>query len=218
MRLFGKIVLVFGVSALMAAPALAQQGRGFGGGMGGGPGLLANKSVQQELKLDAQQTEKVTKLAEELGAKRREEGAKLQDLAPEERRTKMQEVMKTANENSRKTLKEVLTADQLKRFEQVELQQRGINAFADAAVEKQLKLSDDQKAKLKELSDSTSGQMREIFQSSQGNFQEAREKMAPLRKESMAKASALLDSGQKATWKELTGEPFEVKFEPRPQN
>jgi hypothetical protein len=43
------------------------------------------------------------------------------------------------------------------------------------------------------------------------------QKMTALRKERLDKALATLTDDQKKTWKELTGEPYEVKFEPRPQ-
>ncbi len=44
--------------------------------------------------------------------------------------------------------------------------------------------------------------------------------MTTIRKESMDKALAVLSSDQKETWKDLTGEPFEVQFGPprRPNN
>ncbi len=55
--------------------------------------------------------------------------------------------------------------------------------------------------------------MREIFQNAQGNFREAGEKAGALRKETMEKVMALLTDEQKKAWKDMTGEPFEVRFE-----
>jgi Spy/CpxP family protein refolding chaperone len=217
MRTFGKIVLTLGAAALLSGPALAQGPR-FGGGMGmgGGLGLLTNKGVQQELKLDSQQVEKATKLAEEMGAKRREQFQSLQSLGEEERRAKMQEMTKTFAEENRKVLKELLKPEQYQRYEQIGLQQRGVTAFDDPDVQKKLNLTDDQKSKLKDMGESYRNDMREIFQSSQGNFQEAGAKVSALRKERMEKAAAVLTDDQRKAWKEMTGEPFEVKFEPRP--
>ena len=41
--------------------------------------------------------------------------------------------------------------------------------------------------------------------------------MTELRKETLSKAVAKLNDEQQKTWKELLGEPFEVKYPPRPQ-
>src|SRR5207249_1628746 len=56
-----KLVLAVGILALLSTPALAQRGGGRGGlGLGG---LIGNKSVQEELKLDK---ETVTKAQDAL--------------------------------------------------------------------------------------------------------------------------------------------------------
>lgn len=43
-------------------------------------------------------------------------------------------------------------------------------------------------------------------------------KLQALRKEALEKVVASLTDDQKKSWKELTGEPFEIKFERRPNN
>ena len=43
-------------------------------------------------------------------------------------------------------------------------------------------------------------------------------KLAELRKQATEKAVGVLTDEQKKAWKEMTGEPFEVVYEPRPQN
>ena len=47
-----KLALVLGVVALLASPALAQRGRGFGGGGMGAGFLLQNSGVKKELKIE----------------------------------------------------------------------------------------------------------------------------------------------------------------------
>jgi hypothetical protein len=217
MRIALRLAIAFGAVVLMAGPALAQRpGFGMMGMGGGGLQLLGNKSVQQEIKLDGEQTEKVAKYVQETSEKRREQFLKLQDLSQDERREKMGELMRTANEETQKALKDLLKPDQLKRFNQIELQQRGFMAFADPAVRQQLKLTEDQAGQVRTLADSFRGEMGEIMQNNQGNFQEIRKQSEALRKQKTEKALALLTSEQSKTWKEMTGEPFEVKFEPRP--
>lgn len=85
MRTFGIMALTLGAAVVITAPT--AQAQGFRGGFGGagGYGLLSNKSVQQELKLEGEQAEKVSKIVSEINAKTRE---KMQDIPQEERREK----------------------------------------------------------------------------------------------------------------------------------
>ncbi len=215
MNLFGKFVLGLGLAALLCPAVQAQGGRGFGGG--GGGMLLSNKSVQQELKLESDQVEKATKWNEEQRAKFTAAREKLADLSQEERQTKMREVFTAANEETQKALKDMLKPEQLKRFNQISLQQRGVQAYSDPKVVEGLKINDEQKTKLAEIAKEVGDKRREIMQDNQGNFAVITEKMAPISKDAHEKAAALLTADQKATWKEMVGTYFELKREPRPQ-
>ena len=72
MRTVYTTLLGLGLVALVAGPAAAQQGRGFGRMGGNYAGLLGNASVQKELKLDDSQTDKAKALAEKTGEEMRE--------------------------------------------------------------------------------------------------------------------------------------------------
>jgi Spy/CpxP family protein refolding chaperone len=220
MGTIGKTLLAVGVVAMMAAPASAQQGRGFGGGFGGGGGamLLTNKGVQKELKVTDEQASKLEALAQETMEKQREQFGKLQDVPQEERREKMQAMARTMNADLRKSLDGILKPEQVKRFEQIQLQQSGTNAFTTPRVVDALKLTDDQKSKIQQINDGVFQSMRDLREEFQSDREGAMKKMADLRKQALDKSLAVLTDSQKATWKELNGEPFEVKFEPRPQN
>src|SRR5262249_19000190 len=97
----------------------------------------------------------------------------------------------------------------------ISLQQRGVQAFMDSEVEKKLKLTGEQKDKLKTIQEDATKEMREIFQNAGADRAAAMEKIRTLRKESLDKASGVLTDEQKKTWKDMTGEPFEVRFERR---
>jgi len=214
MRTFGRLVFSLGAVALLASPAMAQRG---GGGFGGGYGaLLTNKGVQKELKLDDDQVAKADKVAAEIREKMMGLREKLQDVPQEERGEKMAELMKSINDDAKKSLADVLKPEQTKRLEQIRLQQNPAQSLAEADVQKSLKLTDDQKDKIKSINTESGTQMREIFQSAQNDREGAMKRIAELRKETTAKVTGLLTADQKATWKEMTGEPYEVKFEPRP--
>ena len=46
-------------------------------------------------------------------------------------------------------------------------------------------------------------------------FQERMKKMAAMRKETLDKVQAVLTADQKKSWKDMTGDPFEVQFQRR---
>jgi hypothetical protein len=213
----GKSTVAFGLVLVIAGSVQAQGQRGgFGGGMmgrGGKTMLLSNKSVQEEIKASSEQTEKLTKLGTSMMGKMRE---KTQDLSPEERREKGPAIAKEINEEVDKELKDILKAEQLKRFNQIALQFRGAQAFADPEVQAKLNVTDEQKEKLKTIQDDAGTKRREIFQNAGDDRQAAFQKMTALGKETMEKSTAVLTDSQKKTWTEMTGEPFEVKLELRP--
>jgi len=204
------MVLTLGVATAFTAPAQAQ---GRGRGMMGGYLLLANKSVQQELKLDDKQVEKVNSVVMDVGAKMRE---KMQDIPQEERFQKLPQIRREANAEIKSAVKDVIKPEQFTRLDQIVNQQMGVQAFSEPDIQDKLKLTADQKSKVSEINQDTMDKTRELFQSANGDFASVRDKMTTLRKESLDKVVAVLTADQKKTWKELTGEPFEVKFEPPP--
>jgi Spy/CpxP family protein refolding chaperone len=217
MRTMFRTVLGLSLVALVASPAFAQGGRGFGMGGGGGYAMLiGNSGVQKELKLDDQQIEK----AKELAAKAREDMQgvrdKLQGLEGDELRTKRAEIMKEMNDSAIKAVGAFLKPEQIARLKQVSYHQRGAGAFSDPEVAKKLNLTDTQKTDIQTINTESQSAMREIFQSAQDDREGAMKKMAELRKETLEKASAKLNDEQQKTWKELLGAPFEFKPDPRP--
>jgi Spy/CpxP family protein refolding chaperone len=218
MRSFAKVGLAVGLGLMLTAQAWSQQrgGRGFGGGPGG-PGMLAqNKSVQQELKLSDEQVKKIGEALTQVREKHQEEFQNFRDLSEEERTA----LRKKVNDETSKELASILTPDQMKRFKQIELQQRGVGGLLEEDVEKALKLTDDQKDKIKTINEDAQKERRSLFQAARqggggggGGFAEVGKKMAALNKESMDKAMAVLTPEQVTTYKEMTGTPFDVKFE-----
>jgi hypothetical protein len=220
MRAILRAMVGVGVIALLAGPALAQgPGRGFGMFGGGGISMLiGNESVQKELKLDDKQVEKAKELAEQNMKKFRDAREEFQNLDQEERRTKMQALGKEINESTEKAIGEFLKPEQITRLHQISNQARGAMAFTDPEVAKKLHLTDSQKSEIQTIVEEAGREVREIFQQSQGDREAAMKKFAEHRKETLAKVTAKLNDEQQKTWKEMIGAPFEIKFQPRPQN
>lgn len=210
MRKMAVLLLV----VALAAPALAQEKKkrpgagGFGMARGGVAMLLTNADVQKDINMTDAQKEAI----KSFGEKQREMFQGFQNMSNEER----QEAIKKIATESEKLVKD-LKPEQQTRLKQIQLQQAGIQAFVNADVAKGLglsddevakvKLSDEQKDKLKEIADEQRKEMQELFQGGFGA--DAQKKIAALRKEFSDKQMGVLNDDQKKAYKELAGKPFE---------
>jgi len=212
-RFFGKSALALGAVALLASPALAQQGRGgFGGGAAG---FLMAPNVQKDLKLTDEQVKKVQETLREIRESHQSEYTALRDASPDVRLAKTATLNVTVSDEVKKALS--FSPEQSKRFDQISLQARGVQAFASPSVEQNLKLTDDQKSKIHEIVEATRTSAAGAFNkdASEQERTDARNKRAAAQKENMTKVQALLTDDQKTTWKELTGEPIEIRYPAR---
>jgi len=208
-----RTMLGLGLVALIAGQAAAQgQGRGFG--RGGNPAmLLANASVQQELKLDDKQVEKSKELGEKAREKMQEARSALEGLEGEELQKKRQEINRETTAWAHKEMGAFLKPEQVARLKQISYQQRGAQAFTEPEVASKLNLSDTQKTEIQEIQRESMQEIRSIFQDNQDDREAAMKKIGELRKQTLAKVEGKLNDEQKKTWKELLGAPFEIKYE-----
>jgi len=224
MRTASRWVLVAAVALCVAGWASAQnpgggrggqrgqRGGGFGGGMmGGGAMLLSVEGVQKELKLSDEQKTKVKEFVDAQREKMREAFTGGQ---PDQE--KIAEFRKSATEASEKFVKDTLNADQQKRYKQVQYQaqlaMQGPGALVGDDVSKALKLTDDQKEKIKALGDELRKDRQELMGDLRGGGDaatEARKKMQTITKEYTAKATDVLTADQRKEWKDMTGEPVD---------
>ncbi len=152
-------LLAVGLAALLAGPAPAQPGRGFGG-----PGmLLRNKSVQEELKLDKDQIDKAGEALKKLGDDHKDDIAKLRD--------------QNTSQEDKDAIRKKLAEE------------------TEKIVQKQV--DDIRKETGRDFS----------------KFPDMMKKTREVNKDGLEKVNKVLNDDQKKNWKEMTGEPFEVKFE-----
>jgi hypothetical protein len=221
MRTMFTTVIGLSLVALVADPAFAQGGRGFGMGGGGGYAMLiGNSGVQKELKLDDQQIEKAKELATKAREDMRGIREKLEGLEGDELRTKRAEIMKEMNDSAIKAVGAFLKPEQVTRLKQISYHTQGARAFSDPDVAKKLNITDSQKTDIQAIVQESNEGMRGLFSQDQSEEDRANamKKMAELRKEALDKASAKLNDEQQKTWKELLGAHFEYKPDPRPSN
>ena len=220
---FVQSVVVLAAGLLVAGPALAQPPGGGGGGFGGLGGGLANsiarsKPLQDELKVEADQLEKLAAALTKAREESRELTQKLfaRDTSMEERT----EIGRKIQEINNKAVAEALKPEQVKRLKQIENQQAGVGMFNRAEVVTALKLTDEQKEKITALNRDLAADRRELFGGGGGGRPggggalrldpEVLKKLENLQKEAVANAVKALNDEQKSTYKELTGEPFEL--------
>jgi len=111
-----------------------------------------------------------------------------------------------------KALASVLDGKQLKRLKEIELQQRGMSALAEAGVQKDLKLSDSQSQSIKTILEDSRKQRQELMNEAKGGGgQGMREKFQALQKETNEKLQEVLTTEQRRGWKELLGDEFKIE-------
>lgn len=224
------------ITALVAVPAFAQPQRPGGGrGMfgGGGPLMLLNvEDVQKDLKITDEQKTKIKEYQDKQAAAMRE--ARGDGGQPD--LEKIREMMTKAREEGAKFLKEALTEEQTKRLNQISLQQSLKNNPAGAfftvnfsrdgttygdptETGRALKVTDEQKEKIKGIADQLSKDRRELTGGGGGGGRPMRltadqqKKLDALTKEANEKIMEVFTEEQHKTLKELMGKPFEGKIE-----
>lgn len=212
-------------TALVASSASAQPGGpggaggwGGGGGMGGGLlRLLQMEAVQRELETLPAQLEQAVALADELRGDR--PAVDWRNMSEEDRAQAMEQMREQAAQQAsvvNEKLNEILLPHQMKRLQEISLQQRGVRALTDPQVVAELKLSpqvvEQVNAQMEENQTAMRERMREIMQA--GDRETARERMDQIREEMDGKVLAKLNNAQKAGWDKLQGEAFEF---PQPQ-
>ncbi|MHB0960124.1 MAG: hypothetical protein ACYC6N_07520 [Pirellulaceae bacterium] len=162
--------------------------------------LLRAEAVQKELNITEEQKAKL----EEMRTEGRGQGGagqrNFQDMTEEERQ-KMREEMVARTAEQEKKIAEILDAQQVARLKQIRLQASGAMGLMNEDVAKELNITEEQRNKMRDA-------MRDLRESAQadggpGGFAEMREKMN-------AKVMEILTDEQKAQYKEMQGEPFDV--------
>ena len=170
--------------------------------------LLKDRQVAKEIKLTgAQELAARRALFEPLG-KFTQALNKLQDLKLEEFQARSREARMVYNEEEREVVGKVLRPAQFKRIKQIQVQGAELDAFLQPAVQKELKLSTEQKDKVKDAARAYRKASEEIEKGTDADA--VRKKRAALREETMKNLVALLTEEQQKKWKDMTGEPFQL--------
>ena len=216
MKAVMRLVAVAAI-AVMAVSSFAQGGGGRGGfgqfGRGGfgmqdpnGVFLINRGDVQGEIKLTADQKSKLDALRQAQMDKLREAmqggGGDQQD--------RMATFQKLQAENAKDTLA-ILTPEQKKRLKELAVQRMGNSAIANADMQKELGVTDEQKAKIKDLQDKQStanAALREKMQNREIDMQQFQESMRKNTEVMNTELGKIMTADQKAKLAAMGGAPF----------
>jgi hypothetical protein len=213
MRSFGTKFLTASLVALVVSPLFAQRPQPGGRGQADNPlTLLANKSVQEELKLPEEFVTKVSKAREE-------QTAKMKDIFEKNKgdREKLQAAMKEMQEEGKKVADKFvseLKPEQAARFKQIQIQVASLRAFDRDEVKTALKLTDKQLEEIKTTVGEIQKDAQEIRKAAGKDAEkqaEAQKKIAELNAKGLSKISEGLTADQKKAWEALIGKKFDYK-------
>jgi Spy/CpxP family protein refolding chaperone len=182
----------------------------------GKPLLLASPKVKEEIKLTEEQDNRIRKIVSEARDKYEPEFRKAG--LDRERLLKVGlESIKETRERINKALPDILKPDQLQRLDQIQIQTNGIISFKRTDVQEKLKLTLTQKLEILKIGTDLKQQIDEVIKDASSaplrRAPAALRKARELKNAATEKAVEKLTSEQKKTWKEMNGEPFDLKLE-----
>jgi|GEM_PF-1646192 len=165
-------------------------------------GLIGLKQIHEELKLDERQIEKIKKVQEEYRNEQQEILKEYRNIDADKRTEFYREMQETNQQNYANKIKDILRASQLKRLEQIQLQNtlrsRGNYALYDPKIVELLEITEEQK--------------KEIRTKAMEAQKKLNAEMMRLRQEMQEKLlDEVLTATQKRKIKELSGDKYEMK-------
>ena len=178
--------------------------------------VLDIPGVPRDLKLSDEQINKLKDALGKVMEKHKDDIPKFQQMSPEERQKTQEEQQKKAKpieEDIHKAVAGILNATQMKRLKQIKWQVAGVGALIDLDLQKELKLSVEQKKKLKGIFID----MMKKWEQIQPCEEKSWEKYQAIIEDLEAKSSGVLSEGQKKNLEGLMGPPFELSPPPTPK-
>lgn len=216
-----------GVLAVWATTAQAQQkvpGQGQSGAFGqqqspySGPitqnPWFSNPQVRQQLNFNNEQYTQLQK-AYTNAWNQYQQGLNNfeKTLTPEQRNQRMQELQQNFYKNYGTATNSILTDPEARaRYNQLQLQYRGYDAFYDPMVQEKLALTPEQRQKVAQYNQEWTKSMQELGRDYATNPEKASQRFNEMRKRDLGRLEQLLTPQQRQTWAQLTGNPY--NFQP----
>jgi hypothetical protein len=177
-----------------------------------GPFIVFRPKLQEELKLSDVQNQKMQETLPGYIEDATKFIKRLQDMPAREREKAIHSYREKASEKFTAFLKEVLSADQLSRLKQLQLQHEGPAALGRPEIRKELKITDEQMMQFMGVIQDMQKKIEPLIKEAQsgGNPEEIRPKVIKIRKEREAKMESFLSDEQRTQWKAMLGKPVDV--------
>jgi len=170
---------------------------------------FTSPNMQKQLNLNEEQMSGLNKAWGEGWNKYSQGMSTLGTLDEKARAQKMQELNSTLNSQSLQSAKGTLKPEQYERFEQLNLQYQGLNAFTDPTLQQKLKLTPEQIQKIQDLNSQQTKTLTDIQKRSQTDQTAASEQFQQFRKQNDQQLNSILNEQQQATWRQLIGQPYD---------
>jgi hypothetical protein len=173
--------------------------------------LIFHARVQKELHLSEAQKKRIDARRDEMVQDALRFLQTLERLNPHQREKKLGPYRQQVQEKLSDFVRDTIDARQLRRLRQIELQQYGLFALGQPEVQKELKITDEQRQRFMNVIQSMEQQIRPLIEEAQSGGEPERifPKIMKTRKRHEAKIEAILNAGQKKQWKEMLGKPFD---------
>lgn len=221
MRPFFRGLLTVALIGFVAAPLLGQAPpraaleTGLESGVDA-PILLSNPGVKKEIKLTDKQYNDVHKIIKEVFDKYQPEirkagrdRDKLAAIGAESTRE--------IRERVRESLPDILKPEQLKRLNEIQVQVNGIASFKRPEVQKELKLTAQQKSEIAQIGEGLKKDIAELIKDASTaparKMPMAIRKAKELKEEATRKAVGQLTEEQQKIWTAMQGEKFDFKMQ-----
>lgn len=180
------------------------------GGNGGTP-LYTYPEVARELNLSQSQIDRLNSVTSQMQAKHISQRERLSRLSGAERVRRLNELNASMGGDWRRAASQILTAKQMQRYAQIELQVAGLEAFSDAELQKKLNLKPTQLQKLQSLRAQARREQTEVRLLARDNLRAASRRHERYRQRWYEAADKVLDGDQRREWREMTGGNFNYK-------
>jgi hypothetical protein len=195
-------------------PPRIQPGATFQGGINQTP-WFTDPTLRQQLKFNDDQFNRLNKAYNEAWT-RYQKGINQQlnnTLTDAQRQQRMRDFTQNFYRDLATTSESILTdPQQRQRFNQLNWQYRGFDAFTDPTIQQKLNLTAEQTQKLNQFRNDWSTQMNTLGSTFQTNREAATKQFNQLRTTTNERINSVLTPEQQKTWRELMGDPY--NFQP----
>jgi hypothetical protein len=132
------------------------------------------------------------------------------ELNEQQRAQRMRELEGSFRQGFSSSLNDVFTSPQQRqRFEQLELQHRGLGALSDPTMQQRLNLTPDQRRQIQDLATQWNTEMGRLGNSARTDTDATTRNFNTMRLQMSQRINSILNDQQRQVWSQMVGEPFD---------